>query len=79
MSEWEELSSVACALSRISAGEALGKLGWKKPTLFVSKEFVGLGHVIAEDFDMNLEVFEPEGYVSWYIEWNGRKVGSVGA
>lgn len=77
--KWQELCGSPYALGALSAGQALGDLGWRKPTLFVGPGQVGTGHHVASALDMNLMVDEDLDYTAWYVEFNGRRVGSVGA
>lgn len=81
MSVYKELGGCFYAMSLPALGQALGELGYERPTLFVTANNVGIGHEMANRLNLNLEVFEPEvgKYTAWYIEWNGKRIGSEGA
>lgn len=64
-------------MSAHAVAEALGKAGYDRATLYVHPVNVGAGHEVASRFNLNLALHDGE-FCEWYVEWQGRKVGSIG-
>ena len=76
--KYEKVGPVEMALSAFAVEDALGQLNWDRPTLFVHPSLVGIGHLLAEHFSLNLAVHSGTTVTEWFIEWGGKYIGSDG-
>lgn len=84
MKKYEEANAngVAMALGSVATYEALARCGWENPILRVGKDaewMAGAALRICEAHLFNFEYDDDLHGSEWYIEWNGKRFGSLGA
>ena len=75
--DYERISPDMC-LSCSALDVVLGELEYDRPTLYCHAERVGDGHQIAARYNLNLALHDGDT-CEWYVEWQGRRVGTKGA
>ena len=75
--KYEKVGSVEMAMSGIGIAEALVKCGWVKPVLRVAPVDVAWASLNLQCL-ANVEPDEELSPLEWYIEYNGKRVGSLG-
>lgn len=76
--KYERVGDYDMAFSLTGVQQALGVLEYARPTLYVHPDWVGAACQISRHLDVNVEVDLDNQTTEWYVEWQGKRVGSVG-
>jgi len=78
MPKYENAGPVEMALSVIAMYEALGKCGYQLPVLYVSQSQEATAMWVRDNAKVNISIDAELEPLEWYVEWHGKRVGSVG-
>jgi hypothetical protein len=67
------------ALGVLSARDAASKCGYDRPTIFVAPDNMGYGEQVAQGACYNVSPDAELSGQEWYVEYNGKRYGSLGA
>ena len=76
--KYEPMSDFEYALSISAVETALVKHGFAPPTLYAGKSLIIFASRIAEASRINAALDSDLNDTEWYIEWNGKRIGSLG-
>ncbi len=77
---FQPLSSIPMMLGDSVIDKALTELGYQgEPVIVVASDLVGAARRLAHSHNLGYRVADDLGSGTWYVEWNGRKVGGVSA
>lgn len=75
---YDDCCPVAVTINVQNVQMALGSAGYTRPTLFCNPKNYGQADLVAEALKMNLEIDPNLQSCEWYVEFCGKKFGSIG-
>jgi hypothetical protein len=71
-------SSIEAALSIGAAESAASKCGYDTPTICVNKNLYAIARRIGKQLAYNVRKDKTLSECEWYVEWRGKRYGSLG-
>lgn len=73
-----EVGCCAMAAGKIAVELALAQCGYTPPTIYMHPKAIGLARRIAQELVVNYAPDDTLSEYAWYVEWGGKRYGSVG-